>query len=414
MKKGTSIISSYLNKYTVVEHINNGGNSEVYKVQDESGLIFAMKLINKNINKEKIKRFKNEMFFCMHCDNDHIVKVIDNGIIEDTMQMFYIMPFYCKTFREYMTEKHTIEEKISVFIEILKGCVFYQNKEIIHRDLKPENILMNNENKIIISDFGIAHFCEEDIITAVETKVTSKMANYKYAAPEQKAKGMKVEIKADIYALGLIFNELFTGMIPAGANYKKIGDSIKEYDFLDIIVDKMIDQSPENRYENIQEIIYDIKASIENYKRELHIENLKNIKYSDMELEDILVQDPPKLVNIKYDEISGMLFLYLSQNVNKLWIASIKTNSWGEMMGYGPERFRFEGNVAMVHFPVSRINGLQQVVDYFKSWIDNANKYYPQKLKNERERELRIKEQNLKQQIKREEEIKKALANIHI
>ena len=402
-------------RYRVESKLGTGSFGNVYKVRDVDNRIYALKLLRlwdvpAEIHEELVNRFNME-YKVSRTNSDYFVHSYESSQVNGNP---YFTMEYCPGGNLAQLGEKALDNLTKIAHDILRGLHDLHSSGLVHRDLKPENILMNNEDKIIISDFGIAHFCEEDIITAVETKVTSRMANYKYAAPEQKIKGIKVGIKADIYALGLMFNELFTGMIPAGANYKKIGDSVKEYDFLDRIVDKMIDQSPENRYENIQEIIYDIKASIENYKRELHIENLKKIKYSDMELEDILVQEPPKLVNIKYDEISGMLFLYLSQNVNELWIESITTNSWGEMMGYGPERFRFEGNVAMVSFPVSRISGLQQLVDYFKSWVDNANKYYPQKLKNERERELRIKEQNLKQQIKREEEIKKALANIHI
>ena len=74
MRKGTKLYGSYLEEYTIIEHIANGGNSEVYKVQDLDGQFYALKLLNGNLSKEKIKRFKNEMNFCIKSDNKNIIK----------------------------------------------------------------------------------------------------------------------------------------------------------------------------------------------------------------------------------------------------------------------------------------------------------------------------------------------------
>ena len=89
-------------------------------------------------------------------------------------------------------------------------------------------------------------------------------------------------------------------------------------------------------------------------------------------------------------------------------------NSYSELMGFGPERFRFENNVAMASISPSYLNSLQQIIDYFKSWVDNANRYYPDYIKSKREQEKREKENALKNKIEREEKIKKTLESIHI
>ena len=94
MRKGTKLYGSYLEQYKIVEHIANGGNSEVYKVEDTNGNVYALKLLNKNISIEKIKRFKNEMAFCIKTDNANIIKIIDNGLTDDKEQIFYVMPYY--------------------------------------------------------------------------------------------------------------------------------------------------------------------------------------------------------------------------------------------------------------------------------------------------------------------------------
>lgn len=414
MRKGTKLYGNFLEEYKIIEKIANGGNSEVYKVESLNSKVYALKLLNKGLSTEKIKRFKNEMSFCIKNEHDNIIKIIDNGITEDKQQIFYIMPYYEKTLRNFIEEENSFEEKIQMFINILEGVRFFHNKGVIHRDIKPENILISNNKVPVISDFGIAHFCEEDIVTQIETKLGSKMANFQYASPEQREKSGIVTIKADIYALGLIFNEMFTKKIPFGNSYKKVADIEEKFTFLDNIIDKMISQNPDDRYTNINDIICEIKVQIDINEKENEINKLKEIKYKEVEENDLLILEPPKLVNFKYDDSICKLFLYLDKNVNQQWINCMTSGSYSEVMGYGPDRFRFENNIAMVSISPTSLNSLQQIINYFKSWVNNANVHYPIEISNQRKYEKLRKEQQLKEKIKREETVKKALENIHI
>ena len=103
-------------------------------------------------------------------------------------------------------------------------------------------------------DFGIARFTEEALFTAVETRAQDRLANFLYAAPEQRVRGRDVGPVADIYALGLILNEMFTGEVPQGSGHKRIGDVAPQYGYLDTSVDRMIRQSPAERPGSIAEI----------------------------------------------------------------------------------------------------------------------------------------------------------------
>ena len=63
-------------------------------------------------------------------------------------------------------------------------------KKVVHRDLKPENFLYSSsQNRIVVADFGIARFQEEELYTAVETKAEDRLANFQYASPEQRKRG---------------------------------------------------------------------------------------------------------------------------------------------------------------------------------------------------------------------------------
>jgi len=84
-----------------------------------------------------------------------------------------------------------------------------------------------------VADFGIAHFTRDVLIESVKTSDGARLCNFTYAAPEQRQRGASVDHRADIYALGLILNELFTTKIPLGADYVKIRDVALEFEWLD-------------------------------------------------------------------------------------------------------------------------------------------------------------------------------------
>ncbi len=215
--------SSFLNTYKEVEVIGEGGNSTVFKVIDDENKEYALKLLNKKIDKENKKRYKNEINYCLKSNHENIMNVIDNGIFESNNEkyMFYVMPIYYENLRNMMTRKISNEDKLKYFNQILEGIKYFHNGKNYHRDIKPENILFDKaKNIIVVADFGISHFNENELYTVVETKAGSRMANFQYAAPEQKEKNAIVDHRADIYALGLILNELFTGHIPVGTSSK--------------------------------------------------------------------------------------------------------------------------------------------------------------------------------------------------
>lgn len=409
--------SSFLTTYKEVEQIGEGGNSTVYKVIDEQGNYYALKLLNKKINTESTKRFKNEIGYCMRNTHPNILKVIDNGVYETNGEklMFYVMPLYSKNLRELMREKLDDNTKLEYFNQILEGVKHIHNGKSYHRDIKPENILFDEKKELlVVSDFGISHFNQEELDTIIETKLHSRMANFQYSAPEQKEKGGVVDHRADIYALGLILNEFYTGKVPIGTGYRKIADVSPEYSFLDDIIDMMIKQNKEERPTDIISIQQEINIRLKIYNESKEIKRLQEIEIKDEEENDILILQPPKLINVTYDEEEGRLRFQLSIPVNQLWIDSITTNSWSSVMGYGPEKFHFEREYASVQLPVHSLNSAQNIVNYFKQWIDNANRTYPVKIRQERENKKLEEESKIKAEIQRKEKIVSVMKNIKI
>ena len=123
------------------------------------------------------------------------------------------MPRYAGSLRELMGNVHP-SDVTQLFSQILDGVEAAHLKGVTHRDLKPENILCDGASRsLAVADFGIASFTADALLTAVETAPGQRLANFQYAAPEQRERGREIAATADIYALGLMLIEMFTGFL---------------------------------------------------------------------------------------------------------------------------------------------------------------------------------------------------------
>lgn len=269
LKKGT-VVTTITEEYRVEKQISQGGNGTVFQVRNSLNEVFALKAIDRQrISRDKLKRFRNELHFCENHSHKNIIQVIDSGTYTESNKqiVFYIMPLYSGTLNSEINKGIPHDKVLPLFSQLLNAVKFAHGKNIWHRDLKPENILIDSEGNVVLADFGIAHFCEEELVTVIETKPTDKMANFQYASPEQRTKGAIVDHRADIYALGLILNEMFTKTVIAGSGYKRIASVAKEYAFLDEIIDLMITQDPNDRISSIEDITIRIAAAQDFEKR---------------------------------------------------------------------------------------------------------------------------------------------------
>ncbi|MCP4767804.1 MAG: serine/threonine protein kinase [Gammaproteobacteria bacterium] len=250
MKKPKSVQTTF-SQYTIGDVKGEGGSGVVYEAFDDEGNQFAIKALDpQKAFQEKLKRFKNEFSFCSKNKHPNIITVLDHGLTDDGIP-FFVMPLFDYSLRKLIGN---IDPEVAtrLFGEILNGVEAAHKLGVVHRDIKPENILVRAEaNELVLADFGIAEFEKEDLYTAVETKDGTRLANFQYAAPEQRSRGQIVDHHADIYSLGLILNELFTGEIPFGTNFRKISDVTDNYPYLDAIVEKMLEQNLQSRFDSI-------------------------------------------------------------------------------------------------------------------------------------------------------------------
>ncbi len=257
MKKPESVNTPF-NSYTIKDKKGEGGSGVVYSAVDESERDVAIKFLKpERATADKKKRFKNEFIFCWKSEHPNIVSVLDSGI-HDGDTLFFVMPLYDGSIRNVIDSLNSAE-KLELFLCMLDGIEAAHLGGIIHRALKPENVLSNADaSDVVITDFGIARFDDDELFTAVETKKANRLANFQYRAPEQLIRGQKVGPGTDIYAAGLILNELYTGKIPAGTEFDLIGAVESDFAYLDSIVGQMLRQKMDDRFPSIEEVKQEI------------------------------------------------------------------------------------------------------------------------------------------------------------
>jgi serine/threonine-protein kinase len=202
-------------RYRILSLLGQGGMGEVYRATDLLlGQSVALKFLTDAAtgNQSLLERFQGEVRVARQISHPNICRVYDIGEIDG-------LPFISM---EYVDgEDLTIllqrigrlpmDKACEAAREICTGLAAAHRKGVIHRDLKPQNIMMNRRGEIVIMDFGLAAITQQ--LSGPEVRNGTPA----YMSPEQ-LKGTEVTAKSDIYALGLVLYELFTGRKPFSAN----------------------------------------------------------------------------------------------------------------------------------------------------------------------------------------------------
>jgi predicted Ser/Thr protein kinase len=199
-----------IGKYRIVERIGRGGMGTVYKAHDPVlDRMVALKVISSegDVTEELKARFYREAQACAKLSHPNIVVVHDLG--EDSGQLFIVMEFLDGQELKYLIERQrlSLEEKLSLMVQVCDGFHFAHQKGIIHRDIKPGNIFVLRNGQVKILDFGIARIAAGTDPGLTRTGLI--MGTLRYMSPEQ-ARG-RVDHRSDIFSIGAVFYELLGG-----------------------------------------------------------------------------------------------------------------------------------------------------------------------------------------------------------
>lgn len=260
-------------RYEVLEKTGTGGMSVVYRAKDHKlNRTVAIKVLKQEFsdNANFVSKFRVEAQAAAGLMHPNIVNVYDVG---EEKGMYYIVMEYVDgiTLKKYIEKKSrlTVKEAISIAIQVSMGLQAAHNNHVIHRDIKPQNIMISRDGKVKVTDFGIAKAATSNTITS------NVMGSVHYTSPEQ-ARGGYSDERSDIYSLGITLFEMLTGRVPFNGE-TTVAIAIKHIQSpmpsprefvpdiprsVEQIVLKCCEKSPDRRYQNMTELIADLKQSL--------------------------------------------------------------------------------------------------------------------------------------------------------
>lgn len=262
-------------RYEILDKVGVGGMAEVFKGRDHKlNRFVAVKVLKEEFrgNGSFVKKFKEEAQAAAGLAHPNIVNVYDVG---DENGIYYIVMELVEgiTLKNYIERKGrlTIKEATSIAIQMSAGLEVAHNNQIVHRDIKPQNIIISREGKVKVTDFGIAK------ATTPQTTTSTAMGSVHYASPEQ-ARGGYVDHRSDIYSLGIVLYEMVTGRVPFDGD-TAVAVAVKHLQeemappsaycrdipySLEQIIRKCTEKSPDRRYQDIGDLLADLKQSLMN------------------------------------------------------------------------------------------------------------------------------------------------------
>ncbi|HEY3592335.1 MAG TPA: serine/threonine-protein kinase, partial [Polyangiaceae bacterium] len=201
--------------YRIVSLIAKGGMGDVYEaVHEASGRVIALKCLKMtHLRKDDARaRMKMEAIVLSELQHANLVQVYDGGMNERGMVWIAMERLHGQTLRQLLhrARRLPVPEALFYASEIAEGVDAVHELNVIHRDLKPENVFITRGNEVKVLDLGTGKFAGYALHATDRMKVVGTTA---YMSPEQ-IRGLRIDARADVYALGLMIYEMIAGRHP--------------------------------------------------------------------------------------------------------------------------------------------------------------------------------------------------------
>ena len=270
-----SVASALDSRFQVLKEIGRGGMGVVFQAYDKQlREQVAIKVLSPLLShdSEALERLKREVSAARRVTHSNVIRIHD---ISEANQLYYVsMEFFSgMSLKDYVRQNGALStmRALQIISQICDGLEAAHQQGVIHRDLKSQNIIINSSNQIKIIDFGLARTAHLDGMT-VSGLI---MGTPEYMAPEQVA-GKKVDERADIYSLGIIMYEIFTGRLPftgdsaISIGFKQIKDDPPPPRFInpqiseeiEEIILKALQKDPFQRFRTVSDLKHTLETAI--------------------------------------------------------------------------------------------------------------------------------------------------------
>jgi eukaryotic-like serine/threonine-protein kinase len=283
----TTSVGKRIGRYDIASTLGAGGMGEVFLARDtQLDRNVALKLLAEEFtkNQDRMSRFVQEAKTASALNHPNIIIIHEIGESEGA---HFIATEYIEgdTLRDVMKKKHpAVEQILDIGMQTANALAAAHKANIIHRDIKPENIMVRPDGYVKVLDFGLAKLSEtvsnvisnSDMQTQmlVKTNPGAVLGTTSYMSPEQ-AKGIPgIDVRTDVFSLGVVLYEMLTGRLPfqgstpgevIGAIMYESPKPIARYNTdcppeLERIVTKALQKDPEERYQSVKDLANDLKS----------------------------------------------------------------------------------------------------------------------------------------------------------
>jgi serine/threonine protein kinase/Tfp pilus assembly protein PilF len=292
-----SMVGRAIGHYEIIELLGAGGMGEVYLARDKTlSREVALKLLPEYFTRDeaRVRRFQQEARNASGLNHPNILTIYE--ISEFAGQHFIATEFIDgETLRERMAHtKLKPGEALDIAGQIGAALASAAEAGIAHRDIKPENVMIRRDGYVKVLDFGLAKLTEQESVPVdaeAAARVRAKtdpgmvMGTVQYMSPEQ-ARGLTVDVRTDIWSLGVVLYEMVTGKAPfEGETPSHMIVSLLEKEApplsrylpevparLEWIVNKALRKNRDERYQTVKDLLLDVKSLKQELAVEAHIE----------------------------------------------------------------------------------------------------------------------------------------------
>ena len=266
--KGTT----FAGRYQLIEELGRGGMGVVYKAEDTKlKRTVALKFLPPELTHipDVKDRFMREAQAAAALDHPNICTVYEFDEAEEKtfISMAYVEGQSLR--KKLESGPLELDEALRIAIQVAEGLQIAHKKGIVHRDIKSANIMVTEDNQAKIMDFGLARMTGGTLLTQEGTA----MGTIAYMSPEQ-AQGEEVDHRTDIWSFGVVLYEMFGGQLPfmgeqdqavvysiLNKKPKPITELRSEVPVsIEQVVDKALEKNPDKRYQQIDELLDDLKS----------------------------------------------------------------------------------------------------------------------------------------------------------
>jgi serine/threonine protein kinase len=304
-------------KYQLQQMIARGGTGTVYSATHlHLNMPVAVKIMHSERNNLiAIERFRREAYATMQIRHPNAIAMMDFGVTSDNLVYVVMERLVGKTLRQRLREERflSLTEINEIMQQICAGVAVAHKRKIIHRDLKPENIFLHQDDEAIVVkvlDFGIAKFkgMSGDEASMELTRQGFVVGTPYYMSPEQ-CYGKEIDIRSDIYSLGIMFYEMLTGRLPfTGRSHTAV--AVKQarekpkpiYEvrsnlppMLNAVVMHALEKSPSARPADIGAFANELEAAMKAITESEFMKVFSEASEQDLEAAVLLTADPNKI-----------------------------------------------------------------------------------------------------------------------